>query len=460
MKVGYSRRQFLNISAGAAVSTGLLGTLGGARRAFAATSDTSGYKALVCLLLNGGNNGHNWVVPLSPAPYAQYVAARNSLALANSSLLPLNGTASNGYTYGIHPSCPELQTLYNSGKAAFVCNVGTIIQPTTKAQAQAASVALPPQLFAHLDQQTEWLTAVPQSLTHYGWGGQIADLFLAQGLKTNLAYNIDIGGTNYWQQGKDTNPYVLGTGSVPTLAAANNPYYRNGTRAQATLDLLSQAAQDPNLLVQEYAGILNTSAQKETYIGNALKSAGSISTPFPAAGENDSGLGAQLQQVANVIKAQSYIGDSRQMFFVQLNGFDTHNGELATQNQLLGYVSRYVNAFSQAMVDLNMQNNVTLFTVSDFGRTLTSNSDGSDHGWGNHHMVVGGAVQGGKLYGAMPDLTIGGADDFGQGRMIPSTSVDQHAATLARWFGVADSDLDSIFTNLKNFQTRNLGFLG
>jgi uncharacterized protein (DUF1501 family) len=457
MKRDFSRRDFIQMSAGALASAGVM-TFGGTRTSSAA-STLSGYKALVCLMLNGGNDGHNWLVPLTSSAYSVYAAGRKDLALAANSVLPLNGTAGNGNTYGIHPSCSGLQSLYNSGKAAFVCNVGPLMQPTTITQALAGSAPLPPQLFSHYNQSTEWQTGVPQSLEPFGWGGKIADLFVSQGNAANLSFNISIGGSNSWQQGQVTNPYTLGVSGAPVLDAPSNSFYRNGARAQATLALIDQGVNDPNLLVGAASGIFQNAAAKVKMVNSALSAAGDLTTTFPAAQSNDWGLSQQLHEVARVIKAQSEIGDSRQLFFVQLGGFDTHSGQLATQSSLLGYVSQYVSAFWNGMVEIGMQNNVTLFTLSDFGRTLTSNGDGADHGWGNHHLVLGGAVNGGKLYGSMPDLTLHGASDMGQGRLLPSTSADQYSATLANWFGVADSNLNSIFTNLPNFPVRNLGFL-
>jgi uncharacterized protein (DUF1501 family) len=462
MQAAVSRRQFLRLGAGITVASSVASTLGGLQSALAATSsaDLSGYKALVCVLLAGGNNGHNWVVPLTDAGYRLYAQGRSNLALAQSSLLALNGTAAGtGYNYGMHPSCPQLQSLFNSGKAAVVCNVGTLVQPVTKAQALAGSVALPPQLFSHIDQQTQWLTGIPQSPSKLGWGGRIADLFNAQGAGVNLAYNISVNGSNYWQEGAQTLPYIVGTNGAPTYGVQGNPYYRQGSRAQATQALISQAASDPNLLVNAYSGVLSSAASKVSYVDKALNAAGDFNTPFPAPLEGDWALGQQLHMVARMIKAQASINDARQMFFVQIGGFDTHNGELATQQALLGFLSKYVSAFWNAMLEINMQNNVTLFTLSDFGRTLTSNGDGADHGWGNHQMVVGGAVKGG-FYGSMPNLTLGGPDDFGLGRIIPTTSADQYAATLARWFGLSDPSLSSIFPNLANFSSSHLGFLG
>jgi uncharacterized protein (DUF1501 family) len=377
--------------------------------------------------------------------------------LAQNSLLPLQGAAPNGVTYGLHPSCPELQALFNRGTAAIVGNVGPLIQPTTAAQARAGSVALPPQIFSHLNQMTEWQTGVPQSTEPYGWGGKIADLFVSQGAAANLAFNISLMGANTWQQGQTTNPYTLGVSGATHLNATNESYYRKGLRAQAAQALITQGAGDHNLLVGTASSIFQSAAAKASLMSGV---GAAMTTTFPATQTNDWNLSLQLQEVARVISAQAQIGDNRQLFFVELGGFDTHNGELATQQQLLGYVSQYVNAFWNAVTGLGMQNNVTLFTMSDFGRTLTSNGSGADHGWGGHHFVVGGAVQGGQFYGTMPDLTLGGPDDFGHGRLVPTTSADQYAATLSKWFGVADANLNSIFTNLPNFPVRTLGFLG
>ncbi len=458
MKKELSRRDFLQLGAGALLTSGVM-TLAGTRASHSATG-LSGYKALVCLFLNGGNDGHNWLVPLTSSAYSLYTTGRQDLALASNTLLPLNGTASNGITYGMHPSCPQLQSLFNTGKAAMVCNVGPLVQPATIVQAKAGSVALPPQLFSHYNQSVEWQTGVPQSIQPYGWGGKIADLFTAQGMAANLSFNVAIGGSSTWQQGQVTNPYTLGVSGAPVLNATGNPYYRSGARQQATQALLDQAASDPSLLVNAAGSIFQSASAKVNLVNGALSAAGDLATVFPAAQPNDWGLSQQLHEVARVIKAQAQIGDSRQLFFVQLGGFDTHSGQLATQSTLLGYVSQYVDAFWNAMLEIGMQNDVTLFTMSDFGRTLTSNGNGADHGWGSHHLVLGGAVAGGSFYGSMPDLTLGGANDMGQGRLLPTTSADQYAATLAAWFGVAAADLATIFPNLSNFPIGSLGFLG
>ncbi|MGE0189929.1 MAG: DUF1501 domain-containing protein [Steroidobacteraceae bacterium] len=447
------------MSTTAFASAGMLSTMGEMQNATAATADTSGYKALVCVFLFGGNSSFNWLVPTSSAGYSTYAQSRSNLALSQSSLLPLNGAASDGFSYGLHPSCPEIQTLFNAGNATFICNVGTLVRPATVAQAKAGSVALPPQLFSHIDQQTLWQTSIADSAERYGWAGRVADLYYSQGVRSNLALNINVGTANYWQDGRVTIPYVLGTAGAPTLDILNNTGYRAGARRQASIDLLNQAKVDSNPFVKEYAAVRTNAIGKVSLVQNAFNSIGDLATPFPPF-LGDSDLGAQLHMVARTIKARSQFADGRQIFFVSMGGYDTHNGELATQASLLQILSKNLSSFWDAMGEVGMQSNVTLFTASDFGRSLGSNGDGSDHGWGGHSLVLGGAVQGGRYYGTMPSLAINGANDLGNGRIVPTTSTDQVAATLTRWFGVADADLDSLFPNLPNFSSRNLGFLG
>jgi uncharacterized protein (DUF1501 family) len=464
MKKNLSRRDILRIGGAALGSSAVLGRLTLPRHALAGGSYVSGYKALVCVYLTGGNNGFNMVVPTASSAYATYAASRGNLAVAQSSLLPLDGTASDGNTYGLHPSCPELQGLFNTGKMALVCNVGTLMQPTTVAQAQSGSVPLPPQLFSHIDQTNQWMTCNPQSQQLFGWAGLVADLFASKGVGANLAYNVNVGGTNTWQNGKTTLPYVLGASGAPSLAVLDNPYHLKGAREKVVQALLAQAATDPSLMVSQYQAIVANADAKVSVVTNALAAAGDLTTQFPnnpgdGGQSGDSNLDAQLHEVARVIKANQQFGDARQIFFVQLLGFDTHNGELATQGRLLQYVSGYLNNFWNAMGEIGMQDSVTVFTMSDFGRTLGSNGDGSDHAWGNHQLVLGGAVKGG-YYGKMPSLKIGGPDDFSSGRIVPTTSSDQYAATVAQWFGVALSDLPGVFPNLHAFSQPNLGFLG
>lgn len=464
MRSQVSRRDVLRLGATTLLASVGASKLGLTGRAFAANPYVTGYKALVCVYLTGGNDGFNMLVPTSNALYGTYSTSRTNLAIAQNTLLAINGTASDGNSYGLHPSCPELQSLFNAGHVAFVCNVGTLIQPTTAAQARSGGVPLPPQLFSHIDQTKQWMTSIPQSLDLAGWAGRIADLLAANGVGANLAYNLNVGGANVWQEGKVTLPYALGINGAPALKVTANTMYLNGARAKVVNDLLTQASGDSNLMVSQYQAVIGNANTKVSVVTNALNAAGDLTTQFPNSpgdgGQSGDGyLDAQLHEVARVIKANQQFGDARQIFFVQLLGFDTHNGELATQSRLLGYVSKYMNNFWNAMGEIGMQNNVTVFTMSDFGRTLGSNGDGSDHAWGNHQLVLGGAVKGG-YYGTMPSLQIGGPDDFSSGRIVPTTSTDQYVAPIAQWFGVQASDLPALFPNLKNFAQPALAFLG
>ncbi len=448
----YSRRDVLRFGAYGAATSAMWLTLGGSS---APNIDSSGYKALVCVYLAGGNNGFNMIVPTSRKLYDVYARSRTNLALPMEQLLPLNGEASDGFSYGMHPAMSEARDLFNAGHIAVMGNVGTLKQPTKLSDARAG--AAPLQLFSHLDQQTEWMTSLPNETSRVGWAGRIADLYVQQGLNAKLAVNIAVGGSNYWQEGASTQPYTLSPGEIAMLKVTNNENYRGGARRRVALDLLQQGSADSNLMVAQFANIELLAASKAGIARSALNNAGDFTTPFPFDRVN-SGLNEQLHQVARTIKAHAAL-DTRQIFFVQLNGFDTHNGELSTQQDLLGILSANMKSFWMAMNEIGIQNDVTLFTMSEFGRTLSSNGDGSDHAWGNHHLVMGGAVQGG-FFGTMPDLALDGADDVGAGRILPSTSTSQYGATLTRWFGVPDAQLNTVFPDLANFPTRTLPFLG
>jgi len=449
---GVTRRQLLRLGA----SSALLCSLGGLAP-LARAADTSGYKALICLYLAGGNNGFNWIVPHTPAAYDSYAASRGNLAIARDQLQVLGGVASDGNAYGFHPNCPELRGLHADGRLAIVCNVGTLVQPTTKTQVVNGTVPVPLQLFSHIDQQTAWMTSLPDQLVRTGWAGRMADLLAQQSASAKLATNISIGGTNYWQEGQEAMPYTLGTSGAPTLDVLHNLNYRSGRRAAAAQALIDQGAADGHLMVAEFAGIFRQAEAKVNLVNEAMATAGDVQTVFPSF-EGDDGLGEQLRAVARCIKARDGIGDSRQIFYVQIGGFDTHNSELTQQGKQLKTVSQNLQAFWGALQEIGMTGAVTLFTASDFGRSLGSNGDGSDHAWGNHHIVLGGAVRGG-YYGRMPSLIVGGDDDIGAGRILPTTSTDQYAATLAEWFGVAASDLPGLFPNLNRFSPATLGFM-
>lgn len=455
MRTTFDRRGFLRLGVQSAASASLLATLGTMERVMAAT-DTSGYRALVCVFLYGGNDAFNWIVPRDNAGYGVYKASRRNLALDQASLLPI--TVAGPQQYGLHPSCPGIRDLFEAGRAAFVANVGTLIQPVTPAEFRSERVPLPPYLFSHSDQTIQWQTSQPQSRSGLGWAGRMSDLLKSSGYDPRLAMNVSLNGSNIWQSGATTIQYALGLDGAPELNATGNETYRGGTRRSAYLELLRQAGADAkleaNLLSHELARTQARAIDLAQFVNDGLATNTPLSTVFPSGS-----LGAQLRMAARMIQARNAINVSRQTFFIGLGGWDFHDRQFEDQAERLGDLSACLKAFDSAMLEIGASTQVTTFTATDFGRTLTTNGDGSDHGWGGHALVTGGAVRGKAIYGTMPDLTIGGPNDGGEGRIVPTLSTDQFAATLANWFGVSGSDLVDLFPNLVNFTTRNLGFM-
>lgn len=477
-----SRRDFLGSACCAAVgSVGLLSALGSLRLMAAAASPANGpqtppragavagdYKALVCLFLNGGNDANNLIVPTGSA-YADYASARTNLALPQTGLLPIAPKTSDGRTWALHAAVPELEQLFKSGSAAFLANVGTLVYPTNKDQYNRRSVPLPPQLFSHSDQQVQWQHSVPDKPTQTGWGGRLADLLASLNTSEQISMSISVAGKNTFQVGNRVTQYAIGTAGAATLAgntAAVNPTNLDQIRFRAQKDIF--ALSQPNLLEAAFGSTSGNAIVSADYLNTVLASAPPVNTPFPTLpnSTNLTPVAAQLRMVARLIAASPNLGLKRQVFFVQLGGWDTHAAQLVNATPtsgahagLLAQVSAAVNAFQNATNEIGASNQVTLFTASDFGRTYRSNGDGSDHGWGNHQFIVGGAVKGGEIYGKMPTLTINGPDDTGLGRWIPTTSVDEYAATLATWFGVSASDLPVVLPNIGRFARPNLGFL-
>lgn len=455
MTTSRSRRDFLRLGTGTLVSSAMLSSFPVWQRALAQTSFTD-YKALVCLYMIGGNDGFNWFIPLGNG-YSMYSTARKVLTLPQNTVLPLVGpgstpaVASDGYQYGIHPSCPNLKSYFDAGTMAVLANVGVLIQPTTQSAIRGGA-PLPPQLFSHIDQQTLWYTSRPDTQETTGWAGRIGDTFKTA--SPTLGVNIDIGIPNALQQGADTNAYVLGTDGAPILQETTQSW-RGTSRADTAKQLYALAANDQSLLVRQYAQIADNANKKVGIVRTAVTNAPDLATKFTKI-DGDSDLGAQLHEVARVIKAASTIGDARHIFFVSLNGFDTHNNQLADQGRLLSILDTHVKSFWDAITEIGAQNKVTLFTASEFGRSTGTNGDGADHAWGNHHMILGGAVKGGQYYGTMPNMKIGGPDDFspsGVGQIIPTTSTDQYGGALATWFGVPSAALSTVFPRLSVFPT-------
>ena len=450
-----NRRDFL-LRAGALSAGGLAARLapisllglGSAAQAQAA----SDYKALVCVFLYGGVDGNNLVVPIDSATYAQYSAVRtvaSGVNLTQAELLPIQpgGTG----PYGLHPELSDVHPLFAAGKLAILANVGPLNQPTTKANYFATR---PDNLFSHSDQQNQWQSSVSSGLSASGWGGRIADQVASQ----NAAFPVitSIAGTTLFMAGHSTSPLALPSTGGLTLAGFNG-----GAAANARLAAMQSilAADRDNSYVKSAADI-TTQALSLSSVVNPILTATNSSVQALFAGQTNS-IAQQLLQVAKLIEARGQTGAKRQVFFVSLGGFDTHSNELNTLTNLIGQLSPALRSFYDATVQLGVASNVTTFTLSDFGRTFQPASGaGTDHAWGNHHFILGGAVRGGTMYGRYPTLARAGPDDADtSGRWIPTTSVEQYGATLARWFGVSEPALATIFPNLARFSTNNLGFL-
>jgi uncharacterized protein (DUF1501 family) len=454
-----SRRAFLKDSLKSVTALGAMSAMAkfGEINAFASTG--SGYQALVCVFLAGGNDGHNTVIPLSTAQqnYALYQQGRGGLALAQGSLLPI---ANGNDAYGLHPSLPELQGLYNQGKAAVLANVGMLVQPTDRSLfINNNSATLPSSLFSHSDQTSQWQSAIPNGIASTGWGGRVADVLQAQNSGAIFPPIITTSSCGLFCTGQQTFPATVppapggstaGSGMATLNVVQNAPAAAAGMQQLLTFDNGLQ-------LVQSGDAIMTRANSYATTMTGLLANV-NLTTAFPA----NNPLAAQLQTVAKVMSVRNQLGLTRQIFFCQLGGFDTHGAQLETQQQLLMQLSQAVVAFYQATQELAIDKSVTTFTASEFGRTLSpSGTDGSDHAWGNHHFILGGGVQGGKFYGNFPSLVLGSNQDANaRGTLIPTTAVAQYGATLAQWFGVNASDLPTIFPNIASFSAGGLGFLG
>ncbi|MDE2048852.1 MAG: DUF1501 domain-containing protein [Betaproteobacteria bacterium] len=440
------RRNFLR-SLG--YGTAGLSALAGLQRMVAAAPGED-YRAVVCLFMFGGNDANNMLIPYDADAqgYNLYAKGRTSvLALPRDQLLPVTLANTNGRSYALHPAMAGMQGLINTGKAAVVANVGTLTAPLTKAQWDNGGMR-PPNLFSHSDQQNEWQTGTPDGSMKSGWGGRLAEMQAAANGTNALYATLSVAGNALYLNGNNSVAYkVSPSGSFGF--DFYNPANTSDALSVGVTEML--ASQRTHVMEQTWLGTIDRSIQNQKVLSNALNSVSGAAT-FP-----NSDLGNQLKMITRLIAARATLGLKRQAFFASIGGFDTHgDDQLTRQNQLLGDVSASVAAFQAALVQLGIDQNVTLFTASDFNRTFPSNGQGSDHAWGSHHFVVGGAVKGGQMVGTFPDITVGGADDVGNGQFIPTTSIDQLGASIAAWYGVSSTDQDTLFPLLGRFATRTL----
>lgn len=444
-----SRRGFLRLASGSLVSLAGFARFA-SMNAFA--QQAPDYKALVCIFMFGGNDGHNTLIPQSQASFNAYKQIRGSLALpdGNTQLLPV--TAKDGTPYAFNSGLASIHPLWAQGKFAAVANVGNIVQPTTRAQFLASQVPLPTNLFSHSDQVIQMQTATPSGSGGTGWAGRVADAVQATNQPSTFPASLSFSGPQIFCAGNA----VQSASMIPGYDM--QPYGLNMWPASASAARLTGLQEvltlDSGLAVVQAA---NKVRQDALALSAMLKGmpASPFTTVFPG-----TSIGNQLKEVARIIKLRPQTGIKRQVFFCSLGGFDTHGSQSWQQWDLLRQVSDAMSAFYNATTEMGLADQVTTFTESEFGRTLQPSGQGSDHGWGNHHLVLGGAVKGGDLYGKFPTLALGGPDDTGaRGALLPTTSLDQYGATLARWFGLDDTALAAVFPNLKNFPTPTLAFL-
>ena len=444
-----NRRRFLGEASCAAIgSASVLSSILNLRLvgevAAAEAPDADDYRALVCVFLAGGNDSFNMLAPVDATGYAEYAATRGNVAVPQNRFLPLGGSLPDGRSLGLHDSMSGLKNLYSGGKAAFVANVGTLVEPTTLESYGNGAAKLPLGLFSHSDQQMQWQSSLPDTRAPAaGWGGRMADLLASLNGAGPVSMNVSLGGINLYQSGNQTVPLSIGTAGAVELTGWTLPGHL--FRRQAIETMLD--AEYHNVFERAFASMKKNAIAANSAFKSALAASPAVSSPFTAS----NWLSQQLQMVARTIAARDALSKKRQTFFVQMSGWDLHGSIESNHPGLLSTVSVAISEFQAAMAALGLEDEVTLFSASDFGRTLSSNGSGTDHAWGGNAFVVGGAVNGGHVYGTYPELALGSSLDTGRGRLIPTTSVDEYFAELALWMGVSPSNLPLVLPNLSRF---------
>jgi uncharacterized protein (DUF1501 family) len=428
----------------------------------AAAPGPNDYRALVCLFFSGGIDSFNLLTPRGDAEYQEYKTIRTDLALAKESLLPIDPTNLSGLQLGLHPGLTAVKQRFDSGKAAFVANVGTLIEPVTRAQYDLGAGRYPLGLFSHSDQIEQWQSGVSNVRASRGWGGRAADLIYQLNGNNNVSMNISLAGSNLWQSGDNVYEYSIAASGAEGLSGYDlSAVPEFDSRAHVTRGINSQLALDyQHLLTKAFSQKKRSALDAYELFDQATSADLPASITFP----EQNYIADQLKMVAKSINGRNALGHKRQTFFINIGGWDHHDEVLNDMGEMVPLVDAAIGAFFNALDALGLSDQVTLFTASDFGRTLTSNGEGSDHAWGGNHMVIGGAVSGNKIYGQYPELYEDNPIDLGRGRIVPTTAVDLYFAELALWLGVPKSSLSLVLPNITNFYSLSsasnpLGFL-
>lgn len=458
-----SRRKFIGDSCAALGYTTLFSSLINLKAMAATAMDNSSlitiggdYKALVCVSLAGGNDSFNMLIPKGNTEYNEYANTRSNLAIPQNDVLQINPNTSDGRVFGLHPSMPDVQQLFESGNLAFLSNVGTLIEPSSKTDILNGVVKTPLGLFSHADQQQQWQTGRPNERTNTGWGGKIADLVQSMNSNQNISMNISLRGSNIFQRGDQITPYAISNNGSIGINGYGNSGHFNELKTAALNTMLERDYQD--IFKNAYKNTIKTSNDANLEFQTAIDAISDFSTQLP----EYNNLAAQLRMVAKTIASRDTLGFSRQIFFVQIGEWDHHDELLLNHSNKLAEVNQALKYFNDVMTELNVGDCVTTFSVSDFARTLTSNGNGTDHAWGGNAFMMGGAVNGKEIYGNYPNLALNGDLNINDSVLIPTTAADSYMAELALWFGVPASELSTIFPNISNFYdtTSNVPPLG
>ena len=460
----YSRRNFLGtmpcMAVGSTTLFSSLINLKAINNIMASTSMMGGdYKALVCVLLSGGNDSFNMIVPKGNAEYNDYANVRSNQAIPQNDLLAINPNTTDGREFGLHPAMGNIQSLFNNGKVAFVNNVGTLIEPTSKSGVLDSTSNLPLGLLSHSDQVMHWQTAFPQDRANLGWGGKMADIIKSMNSNDNVSMNISLGGNNVFQRGETVTEYAINNDGGVAIEGWNNPAPFFQLMTEDVTDMINRQYED--VFKDSYTGVLKRSIESNEVFNNAIANLSPFTTQF----SNNNRLSRDLSMVAQSIAARDQLGAERQIFFVELGGFDNHDELLNNHGLLMETIDTAFAEFYAATEELGLSDCVTTYTISDFGRTLTSNGNGTDHAWGGNTIVMGGAVNGKEMYGEYPEIKLNTELELGGGVMLPITASDQYFAELALWFGISPNDLSQVLPNIGNFYNvasgeAPLGFLG